>query len=77
MDKNPNSVSRIWSDWFNEIGHQFIDDQPSWKSNKTKVIGAIDEEASVKAVAKAVAGKGDISAKDLRSATTDQSELLC
>ena len=71
MDKNPNSVSQIWSDWFSEVGHQFIDDQPSWKSNKTKIIGAIDEEASVKAVAKAVAGKGDISAKDLRSATTD------
>ena len=35
--KNPNSVSQIWSDWFNEIGHQMIDDQPSWKSNKTKV----------------------------------------
>ncbi len=69
--KNPKSVPQIWSNWFNEIGSQIIDEAPSWITNKTSVIGAVDFEESVKAVAKGVAGKGDISAKDLRSATTD------
>ena len=69
--KNPKSVPSVWLDWFEEIGHQIVDEAPSWTTNKTKVIGAVDIEKSVKAVAKGVAGKGDISAKDLRSATTD------
>ena len=69
--ENPKSVPSVWSEWFEEIGHQIVDEAPSWTTNETKVIGAVDIEKSVKAVAKGVAGKGDISAKDLRSATTD------
>ena len=37
----------------------------------SQVIGAIDTVASVRAVARGIAGKGDLSATDLRAATTD------
>ena len=69
--KDPKSVPQIWSDWFSQVGNEVIDEPPSWASNKTRIIGAVDVEESVKAVAKGIAGKGDISAKDIRSGTTD------
>ncbi len=69
--KDPKSVPEIWSDWFAEVGNEVIEETPSWASNKTRIIGAVDVEESVKAVAKGIAGKGDISAKDIRSGTTD------
>ena len=69
--KDPKSVPQIWSDWFSQVGNEVIDEPPSWATNKTRIIGAVDVEESVKAVAKGIAGKGDISAKDIRSGTTD------
>ena len=69
--KDPKSVPQIWSDWFSQVGNEVIDEPPSWASNKSRIIGAVDVEESVKAVAKGIAGKGDISAKDIRSGTTD------
>ena len=69
--KDPKSVPQIWSDWFSQVGNEVIDEPPSWAYNKTRIIGAVDVEESVKAVAKGIAGKGDISAKDIRSGTTD------
>ena len=46
--KNPKSVPQFGRNGLNEIGHQIIDDPPSWTTNKTKVIGAVDIEKSVK-----------------------------
>ena len=69
---NPNSVPKEWDLWFKNNGDDVIlDDGPSWAKKNSQVIGAIDTVASVRAVARGIAGKGDLSAKDLRAATTD------
>ena len=69
---NPNSVPKEWDLWFKNNGDDVIlDDGPSWAKKNSKVIGAIDTVASVRAVARGIAGKGDLSATDLRAATTD------
>ena len=69
---NPNSVPKEWDLWFKNNGDDVIlDDGPSWAKKNSQVIGAIDTVASVRAVARGIAGKGDLSATDLRAATTD------
>ena len=69
---NPNSVPKEWDLWFKSNGDDTIlDDGPSWAKKNSQVIGAIDTVESVKAVARGIAGKGVISATDLRAATTD------
>ena len=70
-ENDPKSVPEEWSNWFKEIGSEIADKGPSWAKENNRVIGAVDIEESVKAVAQGVAGKGKISASDLRSATTD------
>ena len=70
--ENPNSVPKEWDLWFKNNGDDVIlDDGPSWAKKNSQVIGAIDTVASVRAVARGIAGKGDLSATDLRAATTD------
>ena len=70
--ENPNSVPKEWDLWFkNNSDEVILDDGPSWAKKNSQVIGAIDTVASVRAVARGIAGKGDLSAKDLRAATTD------
>jgi len=70
-ENDPKSVPEEWSNLFKEIGSEIADKGPSWAKENNRVIGAVDVEESVKAVAQGVAGKGKISASDLRSATTD------
>ena len=70
-ENDPKSVPEEWSNLFKEIGSEIADKGPSWAKENNRVIGAVDIEESVKAVAQGVAGKGKISASDLRSATTD------
>ena len=70
--ENPNSVPKEWDLWFkNNSDDVILDDGPSWAKKNSQVIGAIDTVASVRAVARGIAGKGDLSATDLRAATTD------
>ncbi|MBT5799163.1 MAG: 2-oxoglutarate dehydrogenase E1 component, partial [Alphaproteobacteria bacterium] len=73
--QHPNSVDTDWSDWFANLDSLAIgelDEQsPSWGRPKSKVVGATDPEASIKAVAKGIAGNRDLLATDVRSATLD------
>ena len=69
---NPNAVPKEWDLWFKSNGDEAIlDDGPSWAKKNSQVIGAIDTVESVRAVARGIVGKGDLSATDLRAATTD------
>ena len=75
---SPNSVPKEWDLWFKNNGDDVIlDDGPSWAKKNSQVIGAIDTVASVRAVARGIAGKGDLSATDLRAATTDSIIAIC
>ena len=73
--KTPNSVSSDWSDWFTSLdelsSEHFEEISPSWGKPKSRVIGANDPDASIKAVAKGIAGNRDLLAGDVRSATLD------
>ena len=70
--ENSNSVPKEWDLWFKtNADDKLLDEGPSWAKKNSKVIGAIDTVESVKAVARGIAGKGDLSATDLRAATTD------
>ena len=73
--QTPNSVSSDWSDWFTNLdelsSEHFEEKSPSWGKPKSKVIGANDPDASIKAVAKGIAGNRDLLAGDVRSATLD------
>ena len=73
--KTPNSVSSDWSDWFTNLdelsSEHFEEKSPSWGKPKSRVIGANDPDASIKAVAKGIAGNRDLLAGDVRSATLD------
>ena len=73
--QTPNSVSSDWSDWFTNLdelsSEHFEEKSPSWGKPKSKVIGANDPDASIKAVAKGIASNRDLLAGDVRSATLD------
>ena len=73
--QTPNSVSSDWSDWFTSLdelsSEHFEEISPSWGKPKSRVIGANDPDASIKAVAKGIAGNRDLLAGDVRSATLD------
>ena len=70
---NPASVDQQWADWFSSIGTLSDDGEavPDWGSGPSQVVGANDPEASIKAVAKGIAGDRDLMAGDVRSATLD------
>ena len=69
---NPNAVPKEWDLWFKSNEDEpIIDEGPSWAKKNSQVIGAIDTVESVRAVARGIVGKGDLSATDLRAATTD------
>ena len=69
---DPNSVPKEWALWFQSNGDEISnDDGPSWSKKNSRVIGASDSIENVRAVARGIVGKGDLSAIDLRSATTD------
>ena len=70
---NPASVDPQWADWFASVGtlSADIETAPDWGSGPSQVVGASDPEASIKAVAKGIAGDRDLMAGDVRSATLD------
>jgi len=71
----PNSVDTDWSTLFADLDSLAVGEleeaSPSWGKPKSKVIGANDPDASIKAVAKGIAGNRDLLAGDVRSATLD------
>ena len=70
--ENPSSVPKEWDLWFKtNADDKLLDEGPTWAKKNSRVIGAIDTVESVKAVARGIAGKGNLSAVDLRAATTD------
>ena len=70
---NPASVDSHWAHWFSSLGalSNDIESVPSWGLGPSKIVGANDPEASIKAVAKGIAGDRDLMAGDVRSATLD------
>ena len=51
---NPANVDSHWADWFSSLGalSNDIESVPGWGSGPSKIVGANDPEASIKAVAK-------------------------
>ena len=71
--RNPASVEPEWAEYFSSLGALTAseDYRPSWGKSPSQVIGAHDPDASIKAVAKGIAGNRDLLAGDMRSATLD------
>ena len=71
--ENPNSVAPEWASYFATLGEMTADVEarPSWGKAPSQVVGAHDPDASIKAVAKGIAGNRDLGAADVRSATLD------
>ena len=71
--ENPHSVDPEWASYFATLGEMTADVEarPSWGKSPSQVVGAHDPDASIKAVAKGIAGNRDLGAADVRSATLD------
>ena len=71
--QNPHSVDPEWASYFAMLGEMTADveERPSWGKAPSQVVGAHDPDASIKAVAKGIAGNRDLLAGDVRSATLD------
>lgn len=71
--KNPNAVDPEWAAYFATLGELTaeVETRPSWGKAPSQVVGAHDPDASIKAVAKGIAGNRDLMAGDVRSATLD------
>ena len=66
MERKLKFSSKEWDLWFKtNADDKLLDEGPSGQKN-SKVIGAVDTVESVKAVARGIAGKGNLSATDLR-----------
>ena len=73
---NPSSVDRHWAAYFEQLGKaaDFGADTeagPSWGRPQSRVVGAVDADASIKAVAQAHKSGSNINAGDMRAATLD------
>jgi 2-oxoglutarate dehydrogenase E1 component len=73
---DPKSVDQNWNAYFEALGdiaHNNADNDsgPSWAREKSRVIGAVDPSASIKAVAKGHVSGRTINAADMRAATLD------
>ncbi|MGC6516881.1 MAG: 2-oxoglutarate dehydrogenase E1 component [Candidatus Puniceispirillaceae bacterium] len=71
--QDPKSVDADWAAYFATMGEMTaeVEARPSWGKEPSQVIGAHDPDASIKAVAKGIAGNRDLIAGDVRSATLD------
>ena len=71
--ENPAKVDAQWAEYFATLGALSIEEErrPSWGVAPSQVVGAHDPDASIKAVAKGIAGNRDLLAGDVRSATLD------
>ena len=73
---NPKSVDQNWNAYFQAFGDlaqagDDIEAGPSWGREQSRVIGAVDPDASIKAVAKGHVSGRMINAADMRAATLD------
>lgn len=73
---NPSSVDRHWAAYFEQLGKAAdfgadIEAGPSWGRPQSRVVGAVDADASIKAVAQAHKSGRNINAADMRAATLD------
>ena len=71
---NPSSVDRHWAAYFEQLGKAAdfgadTESGPSWGRPQSRVIGAVDADASIKAVAQAHKSGSNINAGDMRAAT--------
>ena len=71
--QNPANVDPEWAEYFSSLGalSDLEEQRPSWGKDRSQVVGAHDPDASIKAVAKGIAGNRDLLAGDVRSATLD------
>ena len=73
--RDPKSVSASWNSYFEELDavgeDASIPDGPSWGRSPSRVVGAIDPDASIKAVAAGHVSGRSMNARDIRAATLD------
>ena len=75
--KDPSSVEPEWVSYFQQLDDLASgEERPDWGVPASQVFGAHDPEASIKAVAKGIAGDRDLKAVDVRSATLDSLRAL-
>ncbi|MEK9710843.1 MAG: thiamine pyrophosphate-dependent enzyme, partial [Alphaproteobacteria bacterium] len=73
---DPKSVDQNWNAYFQAFGDlaeagDDIEEGPSWGRDQSRVVGAVDPDASIKAVAKGHVTGRMINAADMRAATLD------
>ena len=74
--ENAGSVDSSWAAYFKRLGNVAdfgadTESGPSWAKSQSRVVGAVDPEASIKAVAKAHKSGNKINAGNMRAATLD------
>src|SRR6056300_1633633 len=74
--ENPLSVDPHWAAYFEQLGKAGdfgadVEAGPSWGRPQSRVVGAVDADASIKAVAQAHGTGHKINAVDMRAATLD------
>ncbi len=79
--RDPNSVDESWASYFkhlNQIGADagLLETGPSWGRNASRVVGAIDPEASIRAVADGHVIGRNVNARDIRAATLDSLQAV-
>jgi 2-oxoglutarate dehydrogenase E1 component len=73
---DPKSVDQNWNAYFEALGDiadsgDDIGTGPSWGRGQSRVVGAVDTDASIKAVAKGHVTGRTMNAADMRAATLD------
>ncbi len=74
--RDPNSVDNSWSAYFKHLDkvmaeNDFVESGPSWGRAASRVVGAIDPEESIRAVAEGHVAGRHVNAGDIRAATLD------
>ena len=72
--QDPRSVDARWAAYFDQLdalGDVDGEARPSWAPDKSRIVGAVDPDSSVKAVAAGHAGSQQVNAKTMRAATLD------
>lgn len=72
--QDPRSVDARWAAYFDQLdalGDVDAEARPSWAPTKSRIVGAVDPDSSVKAVAAGHAGNQQVDAKTMRAATLD------
>ena len=71
--RNPRAVDASWARYFEQLEAvgDIEEKGPSWGNGSSRVVGAVDPEASIKAVAAAHKSNGNLNAGNMRAATLD------